>query len=423
MDSRYIEKEIEDIYNILKLHAKITIKLFKKGITIKNIRLCYIILKKEKEKRLKQRIKMRFALRKNYKYKFEKTGVNSNSIKQYSQNYISRTIDEQEEPIYAEFLRVMLNHGKYDCCSNFIDNIPMINLSYSSLDDGVGGNVNSDDEDDVAGYVHADDVRDEITLCYNTEDLDRETIFHELFHISSFRKNEEFYTLGFHFRKKDNSLVNCGRGINEGYTELLTHRYTDYSSSSSVPYQINEEIARLVEMIVGQDEMEKLYFSANLDGLIEKLGSKIGIDNAINIIKDCDTLITSLKVFENAETYFSIIDKHTCNEIIQNDLFLLFDTLVDTLIEKHLNDEIISYKGKHRYTDLDIFVFDEDICNMDIFDSDSLPDYLQEVRYLLIDLYSIVCYYSIDFKKTLIETIIDVEKMAIDKASKLSSIK
>ena len=144
---------------------------------------------------------------------------------------------------------------------------------------------------------------------------------------------------------------------------------------------------------------------------------------SINIIKDCDILLKSLKVFENAKTYSSIKDKYICNEIIQNDLFLLFDTLIDTLIEKHLNGEIISYKGKHRYTDLDIYVFDENICNMDIFDSDSLPDYLQEVRYLLIDLYSIVCYYSIDFKKTLIETIIAVEKMAIDKASKISSIK
>ena len=207
MDSRYIEQEIKDVYNFLKLHVKITIKLFKMGITIKNIRLCYIILKKEMNNRLKQRVKMRFALRKNIKYTFEKTGVNSNSIKQYSQNYISRTIDEQEEPIYAEFLRVMLNHGKYDCCSNFIDNIPMINLSYSSPDDGVGGNVYSDDDYDLAGYVHADDVSDEITLCYNTKDLDRTTIFHELFHISSFRKNEEFYTWGFHFRNKDNFLV------------------------------------------------------------------------------------------------------------------------------------------------------------------------------------------------------------------------
>lgn len=94
-------------------------------------------------------------------------------------------------------------------------------------------------------------------------------LYHELIHMSS-RLNSSF--IGFY-----QSQTQIGKGINEGYTQLLCERYFNEQDESYKIYGIEKHIASNLEKIVGKEKMEDLYFSANLYGLykeIEKYASK-----------------------------------------------------------------------------------------------------------------------------------------------------
>lgn len=96
----------------------------------------------------------------------------------------------------------------------------------------------------------------------------RVVIYHELFHMSSstYKKGRRYS--GFSQRTKSRKMV-VGNGINEGYTELLAHRYS--IEKFDVAYLDEYNIVMYLENIVGKDEMAKLYFNADLKGLIDRL--------------------------------------------------------------------------------------------------------------------------------------------------------
>ena len=80
------------------------------------------------------------------------------------------------------------------------------------------------------------------------------------------------------------SEQNIGIGLNEGYTELLAKRYFDKSNNNG--YIFETQIAKLLELIIGQEKMESYYFNANLYGLIEELrkyNNFYSIDNLLLI--------------------------------------------------------------------------------------------------------------------------------------------
>jgi len=114
-----------------------------------------------------------------------------------------------------------------------------------------------------------------------------QTIFHELFHMASSFYNDEdgFIFSGFMQESKTGNSI--GRGLNEGYTQLLTERYFENTLKA---YKYLKTISEKIEHIVGQDKMEGLYFKANLQILIQELSQYEKEENILRFIYNIDFL-------------------------------------------------------------------------------------------------------------------------------------
>lgn len=96
--------------------------------------------------------------------------------------------------------------------------------------------------------------------------FDKKAIYHELFHMASAKVEGDALYCGFSQKISNNKRI-C-EGLNEGYTELLCARYF---TNHPTAYEYEVKQVKLLEQIVGQEKMEKLYITANLKGLINEL--------------------------------------------------------------------------------------------------------------------------------------------------------
>ena len=71
--------------------------------------------------------------------------------------------------------------------------------------------------------------------------------YHELLHLSSLKKGNKIF-----------------EPLNEGYTQLLEERYF---GEADLSYYYEVKIMKILELIIGKDELEKLYFSGNFINL------------------------------------------------------------------------------------------------------------------------------------------------------------
>ena len=135
---------------------------------------------------------------------------------------------------------------------------------------------------------------------------------HELFHLST----PGFRDLNDSFR---------GQGLNEGYTELLNRRYFNIQFDN--PYIIETKIAQLLEKILGTDVMEKAYFEANFDLIINELSIYMDLKD-INEFRDNIDCINRLKL--------DIYDKdfRIKKEKVQNYTNLVYKFLFQLFIKK-----------------------------------------------------------------------------------------
>lgn len=112
-------------------------------------------------------------------------------------------------------------------------------------------------------------------------------LFHELFHMaSSTYANGRRYS-GFSQRTKSTKKI-IGNGINEGYTELLAHRY--YPQIFKYSYVEECGIVLHLEDIIGKEEMSKLYLNADLNGLINKLREYTKDEDILEFITSVDQI-------------------------------------------------------------------------------------------------------------------------------------
>lgn len=79
-----------------------------------------------------------------------------------------------------------------------------------------------------------------------------------------------------------------GEGINQGYTSLLTERYFGNGENISNFHQYEKSVAEKLEIIIGQEKMENLYFTANLYGLIGELAKYEREEEILNFIQKVD---------------------------------------------------------------------------------------------------------------------------------------
>ena len=137
----------------------------------------------------------------------------------------------------------------------------------------------------VAGYYNA--KKNKIRMFINENDTDYEEHWnHELLHMATSKKGFRSLFSGFH--KRING-VEVGRGLNEGYTELLNVRFFSYNKSKYDPsYKFLQMYARGIENIVDEKKMQQLYFTNDLEGVIKILENYTTRDKAINLILKID---------------------------------------------------------------------------------------------------------------------------------------
>lgn len=91
-------------------------------------------------------------------------------------------------------------------------------------------------------------------------------IYHELLHLSSLKNDKNIF-----------------KPFNEGYTQLLEHRYFYEVNELGSSYDFEVYIMRVVEQIFGKDNIEKLYFNGKINEIFEIFNNYISIDDLNNI--------------------------------------------------------------------------------------------------------------------------------------------
>lgn len=116
------------------------------------------------------------------------------------------------------------------------------------------------------------------------------SINHELLHLSSSIINGKIRYSGFSQTSEDFYI---GKGINEGYTSLLDKRY--FNGKKHI-YELFQVLASSIERIIGQEKMTRMYFEADLYGLIEELSKYCHKDTAYELIENIDYLFEKIYI-------------------------------------------------------------------------------------------------------------------------------
>ena len=128
----------------------------------------------------------------------------------------------------------------------------------------------------------------------NTIDLfSMKSIYHELFHAATYNKvDDDTYIVGFEQCTSEGTKGHyLGAAINEGYTELMAHRYFPKEVGDYVSYKDQVDLVKKIEQIVGKEKMEILYLTADLKGFIEEFSKYTDIVSTRNLLSISDTML------------------------------------------------------------------------------------------------------------------------------------
>lgn len=192
-----------------------------------------------------------FILEKNHKNKKieTKTFLKTHKI---LKNNLNKKIEEEYRKIINNFFNKLsrkLPHCNFDNLNNNISSLKIrLSKNYRKY---------------VVGSYYP--MRNRIKI---REKNDKSTFYHELLHMAS-RKyiNKHCIISGFKYSDFNKNLF-FGNFINEGYTEYLN---TKYFSINNICYKSNISIVIILEKIIGKELMEKMYFNADVIGLINEL--------------------------------------------------------------------------------------------------------------------------------------------------------
>lgn len=152
----------------------------------------------------------------------------------------------------------------------------------------------------------------------------KKVFFHELLHMLGTKYYKDNVYTGF---KKNNLFT----GINEGYTQLLTKRYFNDNNNG---YIIEENIASIIEMIIGTNKMEYLYSNAKYDKLI------IELDKYNNNLEDTFNLILDIDKIYNNHLCILLDDDNIYIDHIVKSLKKILLKLMDIFLNKIKIDDV-----------------------------------------------------------------------------------
>lgn len=166
-----------------------------------------------------------------------------------------------------------------------------------------------------------DQRRNKMYVVDKNEHKLRNLIAHELLHMATSKEEDQVLCCGFHQINKK-TKTNIGIALNEGYTEHLNqqHFFPDYFDDS---YLHEQSIAYEFEKIIGREKMEKLYFEADLYGLIQELTKYASVEEIITFLRDFDKLHTKPVPMEQKEKEFKALRKRIAEIYLRKQKMLL----------------------------------------------------------------------------------------------------
>lgn len=255
--------------------------------------------------------------------------------------------------LFSRFANVILSKFHYVNLTNFYNNLNEIRIDLYDL-----RTKNKYFHRGIFGYY--DVKKNAIKL---DEDYVSVIIFHELFHMaSSVYLNGNYYS-GFRQYSSDD-YTSIGKGLNEGYTQLLTERYFGHNDDFGKVYEYETFIVGKLEEIVGKFKMQELYLSANLYGLIKELNRYVSYEEIINFIRcldflnnnlnnktmlifRMDTIVKRIKIINSflVKAYLIKLKKEEMCGILSNDnVVIKFDRYIDSLLNDYYNENFDYYK-------------------------------------------------------------------------------
>lgn len=228
---------------------------------------------------------------------------------------------------FKDVMQASLIPEEFNILRNNIDNIMVNQLQREHT---AGTNYTNGDYDSINRTINL----------YN--EVSTTTIYHELFHVSSsyYDKQKEIIFSGFHHHSKKKDI---GRGLNEGYTELLTNRY--FGNDNDSGYKNETHYAKLIEGLIGKEQMQSFYLKSDLDSLISELSKYNSVESVMQFIDDLDKFIIlgelkkdKIDNFENIPyaEYLAWFDE--ANEYISKTYMQLNQFIIDSYMNKIYND-------------------------------------------------------------------------------------
>lgn len=211
----------------------------------------------------------------------------------------------QNQPITTPFTNYMQSQMPHCDFSLLYKNITSLKITKNNLSKNTYAYYNSKEN-----------------IIYINKNYNKQVLPHEINHMAStdYVNNNNIFS-GF----RQNTF---GAGLNEGYTEVLTHRYFK-KEKPAFSYNFFFRIASSIEIIIGQQEMECLYYKADLKELIKIMNNYTSYSDIKLLIINLDYLYRS---------YVTYANKVTENKILINKIKEIYIILTKMYI-KHLEQE------------------------------------------------------------------------------------
>lgn len=183
--------------------------------------------------------------------------------------------------------------------------------------------------------------------------LKNEALNHELLHMATafYDKKLKIGFCGFQqilFYKKES----LGRGLNEGYTQLISRRYFNENNNCVIDgYNVCMHFAEKLEEIVGKDRMEIFYFNADFMGLYEYLTKFGESSNIATFIAILDNFVKKRSILDiKNDIEHKLLICYLSKWFIKKKEEELSKNIIDKVaFDKQINDYLNSLDAKELY--------------------------------------------------------------------------
>lgn len=208
-------------------------------------------------------------------HKLKRKNFQNSVVTKYPSKLKTNTsLQDNFEEAIARFKQVLLSYFTFQELTNFYHNLASLEVDFKNFRIS-----NFLFNEHIVGVYKAQKNK-----IFITEDTFKSAIFHELFHMASTRAEKDTIYSGFSYSSYDSVL---GKGLNEGYTELLNQRYFN---PDNYAYFYLTVIAANLEQIIGQKRMRYLYMTSNLGGLINDLRKYFSKEEILKFIASIDAV-------------------------------------------------------------------------------------------------------------------------------------